>query len=116
MKSTYIISLFSILFLFSSCYTTHFTVGDGPIKDQGKQETYDKAKQMWLLWGLFVINDGNPNTPSDNNYMIKTKFTFGDILITSLTGGVFTIKSVKVKVKKVKASNSYLIMKRYSVC
>lgn len=92
---------FMVLSIFlSSCYVSHFTVGDGPVKERGKQQTYDKAKQMWLFWGLFKINDGQTATPSHGNYMIKTKFSFVDVLISALTAGIFSMKTVKVKVKK----------------
>lgn len=102
MKIQHFSIFLALSLLFSSCYTAHFTVGDGPIKDRGAQKTYDKAKQMWLFWGIVNINDGQTATPSDGNYMIKTKTKFIDGLITVLTGGIFTMKSVKTKVKKTK--------------
>ncbi len=100
MKTKALIALVSISLLFSSCYTAHFTVGDGPIKDKGPQKTYDKSKQMWLFWGLVNINDGQTATPSNGNYMIKTKTKFVDGLLTGITAGIFTMKTVKTKVKK----------------
>lgn len=100
MKIQYFSFLLAVSFLLSSCYTAHFTVGDGPVKDKGAQTTYDKGKQMWLFWGLININEGQTATPSNGNYMIKTKTTFVDAVITVITGGIFTMKTVKTKVKK----------------
>jgi hypothetical protein len=100
MKSKFIIGLFAMSMTLTSCYTSHFTVGDGPIKDKGAQKTYDKAKQMWLFWGLISINEGQTATPSDGNYMIKTKTKFIDGIVTGLTAGIFTMRTVKVKVKQ----------------
>lgn len=94
--------LFAALLLTSltSCYNAQFTVGDGTGSKSNKTETYDKSKQMWLFWGLVNINEGQASTPTDGNYVIKTKTNFGDGLLTALTAGIFTMKTVKIEVKK----------------
>jgi len=40
------------------------------------------------------------NTPSNGNCQVVTKFNFGDVLISGLTGGIVTTYTIKVKAKK----------------
>lgn len=83
----------------SSCMTTKTSVG--AFKEiEGNEYTYSKGKQLWLFWGLVPIGRTNVNTPGDGNCEVITKFNFGDVLISTLTGGVVTSYSIKVKAKK----------------
>jgi len=96
-----------VTFLLSSCMTTKTQVGQ--YKElQGKTYKYDKGKQFWIFWGLVPIGRTSVNTPSDGNCEIITKFKFGDFLISSLTGGLLTSYTIKVKAKRVNSSQSNL--------
>lgn len=83
----------------SSCMTTKTSVGAFK-ETEGKEYTYGKGKQLWIFWGLVPLGRTNVNTPGDGNCEIVTKFNFGDVLISSLTLGIVTSYTIKVKAKK----------------
>jgi hypothetical protein len=85
--------------LLTSCMTTRTPVGNY-VETEGKEYTYAKGKQFWVLWGIFPIGRTQVNTPSDGNCQVVTKYKFSDILISGLTGGIVTSYSIKVEVKK----------------
>lgn len=85
--------------LLPSCMTTKTSVGAYQEK-QGKEYTYAKGKQFWLFWGIMPLGRTNVNTPGDGDCEITTKFTFGDVLISGLTGGIVTAYSIRVKAKE----------------
>ena len=99
-------SLLTMLFLtiaistiFTSCLTTKTSVGAFK-ETPGVEYTYAKGKQVWLFWGLLPLGRTNVNTPGDGNCEIVTRFNFGDVLISGLTGGIVTSYTIKVKAKK----------------
>lgn len=67
---------------------------------QGSEYVYAKGKQVWLFWGLLPLGRTNVNTPSDGNCQVMTRFTFGDVLISFLTGGLVSTYTIKVKAKR----------------
>ncbi len=79
--------------------TTKTQVGEYK-EQQGKEYTYAKGKQMWLFWGIFSMGKTNVNTPADGNCEVVTKFTFGDVIIRTLTVGIVTTYTIKVHAKK----------------
>jgi hypothetical protein len=98
-KSTLLILILSISAFMSSCMTTKTSVGAFK-ETQGSEYTYAKGKQLWLFWGLMPLGRTNVNTPGDGNCEIITRFNFGDLLISSLTGGIVTSYTIKVQAKK----------------
>lgn len=98
-NSKAIIALVSVALLLGSCMTTKTSVGAYK-EQQGKEYTYAKGKQMWLFWGTIPLGRTNVNTPADGNCLVITRFNVGDALISSLTGGIVTSYSIKVKAKK----------------
>ena len=82
----------------TSCLTTKTNVGTYA-ESQGPVYTYAKGKQLWLFWGIIPVGRTNVDTPGNGNCQIVTKFTFGDALISVLTGGVVTSYMIKVKAK-----------------
>jgi hypothetical protein len=97
MKKITIISL--ALFVISSCMTTKTPVGK--FNEQvGKEYKYAKGKQLWLFWGILPLGRTNVNTPSDGNCMVITRFNFTDILVSSLTAGIITTQTIKIKAKR----------------
>ena len=79
--------------------TTSTTVGSYQ-EDEGRQYTYAKGKQLWLGFGLLPIGSVDVSTPVDGNCEVISKFTFGDFLITGLTGGLVSSRTIIVKDKK----------------
>lgn len=92
---------FAILLLFSSCMVTRTTIGDGPVGKQGKTEVYSKSKQFYLFWGFVKLGKGQPAIPEDKNIQVKTSFNVFDALVTTLTGGIFSMQTVKILIKEV---------------
>jgi hypothetical protein len=99
--STAKVLLFSI-FVFasvSSCMTTKTNVG-AYRETQGEEYTYAKGKQMWLFWGLIPLGRTSVSTPADGNCQVITRYNVGDAIISSLTGGIFTTHTIKIKAKR----------------
>ena len=83
----------------ASCMTTSTTVGSYN-EDPGKQYTYATGKQLWIGFGLLPIGKTTVATPADGNCEVISKFVFGDFLISSLTGGILTSRTIIIKDKK----------------
>ena len=92
------LAAFLTLFM-SSCMTTKTTVGDYK-QQQGQVYTYGKAKQAWLFWGLIRMGTTRTATPADGNCQVVTRYNFGDIIISWLTGGIIITHTIKVKAKR----------------
>jgi hypothetical protein len=67
---------------------------------QGEEYTYAKGKQMWLFWGLIPLGRTSVSTPADGNCQVITRYNVGDAIISSLTGGIFTTHTIKIKAKR----------------
>lgn len=98
MKKILFLTLSLSLFL-GSCMTTKTSVGTYR-ETQGEVYTYDKGKQMWLFWGTIPIGRTNVSTPTNGSCEVITKFRLTDALISTLTVGIVTSYSIKVKAKK----------------
>ena len=79
---------------------TRTTIGDGPVGSNGSTEVFSKSKQMYLFWGFVKLGSSQPVIPEDKNVQIKTSFNVVDAIVTSITGGIFSMQTVKVIVKK----------------
>ena len=94
------LALLALLSFFAaSCMTTKTPVGNYQAI-QGEEYTYAKGKQVWLFWGLLPAGRTNVNTPSDGDCEVVTRFNFGDFLITTITAGIVTTYSIKVRAKR----------------
>jgi hypothetical protein len=82
----------------TSCYTNRHTIGNGPYKNDEKVK-YSKAKDIYLFWGLAQIGQAAPRIPSSGNYMVRSRFSFGDMLISDFTLGIVGTRSVKIFIK-----------------
>jgi hypothetical protein len=98
-KFSLLLSILMLSFLLTSCLTTKTNVG-AYRETEGSEYVYAKGKQIWLFWGIMPLGRTSVNTPGDGNCQVITKFNFGDILISSLTGGLVTTYTIKVKAKK----------------
>lgn len=93
--------LFLVLaFVCQSCYTTRTSVGDYRIAtkvDKASSYTYSKTKQCYLLWGLIPLGHAQTAVPRDSHCEIRTGFGFVDFLVSIITGGIFSMQTIKVK-------------------
>jgi len=92
--------LFFVILSLNSCYVNRTTVGNGPIGKNDESVKYSKKKQMYLFWGLVAINQSQPALPVECGYQIKSSFNVIDAIISTLTGGIFSMRTVKVEVFK----------------
>ena len=94
-----LLSAIIISFTLTSCMTTKTSVG--AFKETwGTEYTYAKGKQFWLFWGIIPLGRTSVNTPGNGNCEVVTRFTFGDVLISALTGGIITSYTIKVEAKR----------------
>lgn len=82
-----------------SCMVTKTNVGQYR-ETEGNTYVYAKGKQLWAFWGILPIGYTNVSTPSSGNCQVMTKRTFGDILITTLTAGIISSYTIKIKAKR----------------
>ena len=99
MKKLTIIIFTLTTLLLSSCMSTKTSLRDYQ-SYANNSYTYAKGKQIYLFWGLIPMGHTNVSTPSDGVCQINTYRSFGDILISDLTGGLVTIQTIKVKAPK----------------
>tara|TARA_A200000159_G_C7290135_1_gene325360 strand:+ start:756 stop:1064 length:309 start_codon:yes stop_codon:yes gene_type:complete len=90
MKKLLIISL---LFLFTSCYTTRFVVGEGA---KGNNEI--RLKQTHLVNGLISFDIPEMKQIIEKeDYTIITKHSFIDLALNSFTFGIYSPTTVIIK-------------------
>lgn len=94
-----IILCFTILSL-DSCYVNRTTVGDGPVGKDGPTARYSHAKQLYLFWGAVSLGQSQPVIPQGCGFQVKSSFNFIDMLVSGLTGGIFSMRTVKILVYK----------------
>ena len=104
MKKLMLLLLLAVpMVLCQSCFTTRTSIGDYRIAtraDNSNAYTYSKAKQCYLVWGLIPLGHVNAAVPRDGHCEIRTGFGFADFLVSVLTGGIFSMQTVKVKAPK----------------
>ena len=102
-KFNYIRGFLVIIVAFSlvltSCMTTKTSVGEFR-EIEGRTYTYASGKQVWLFWGFLPLGRTNVNTPGHGNCQIITQYTFLDVLIGGLTGGLVTTYTIRVRAKR----------------
>ncbi len=98
-KPVRILLILAITFQSTACMTTKTSVGVYR-EIPGDTYTYAKGKQMWVFWGLIPLGRTSVNTPSDGNCEVITRYNFGDLLISGLTGGLFMSYTIKVVAKR----------------
>lgn len=93
-KLFFTISVISITFLMTSCYSLEHTVGTGAQGNTTKQQ-----KQWYALWGAVPINkvDSKKMAGDAQNYTIKSQHKFLDYIISGFTACVsITVQTVEV--------------------
>lgn len=54
---------------------------------------------MYLFWGLIPIGRTSVATPVNEPCQVRTSYRFVDALVSSITGGVFSMQTIKVMAK-----------------
>ena len=77
-----LLSLAAIVTVLPGCFTTHHTVGAGPMTGEETSEHH-----WYALWGLAPMGDAESSELAGNNqdYRVTTEFKFMDVLISSVT-------------------------------
>ncbi len=96
--------LLAIVISTTSCMTTRTSVGSFNVQ-QGQIYQYAKGKQCYLFWGLIPLGHTSVNTPGDGDCQVRTKFGFVDWLVSGITGGIFSMQSIRVYAKRPIAAN-----------
>jgi hypothetical protein len=98
MKRIALLALLSVLLL-SSCYVNRVTVGYGPQGAVLHDRTFSKVKSHYLFWGLLTLGDRQPELPPTGvGFQVKSGFTLGDGLVSIITGGIYSSRTVKILV------------------
>jgi len=90
--------LLSAIFL-NSCMTTRTPVHEFK-ESKGQVYKYSKAKQCYLFWGLIPLGRRTAATPINQPCEIRTSFRFIDAFVSVITGGIFSMQTIKVMAKR----------------
>jgi len=82
----FLVLIFGVLLLLTSCYTYRYNVGQGPQK--GIEVT---QKNHYLILGLVPISTSDPVKMAGDakDYEVKIQHTFVDGLLNSITMGIY---------------------------
>ena len=83
----------------SSCMVTKTSVGNYN-ENKGQAYAYSKDCQGYLFWGLLPVGKCKVETPTDQACQVRTRTTFVDGLISTITAGIYSRQTVQVMVKK----------------
>ncbi|BDD11040.1 hypothetical protein FUAX_34720 [Fulvitalea axinellae] len=80
--------------IMTSCYVSQFKVGSGP-----KLGVSASEKEHYLVFGLVKLNEVDSKSMAEGrrHYEITHQSTFGDGLLSVLTLGIYTPRTVNVK-------------------
>jgi hypothetical protein len=85
--------LITLMFAFTSCYTTQFVVGEG---SKGSNEI--RLKQTHLVNGLISFDIPEMKQIIEKeNYTIITKHSFIDLALNSFTFGIYTPTTIIIR-------------------
>ncbi len=99
MKKIHILLMTAVVAVLSSCYSTRTTVGDfNKLTDDGDTNVgiVSKTKQCYVIANLVPLSMKHAETPPSVNCQIVTKFNPLDMLVSTCTGGLFSMKTIKV--------------------
>ncbi|MCQ2280756.1 MAG: Bor family protein [Bacteroidales bacterium] len=94
-----LLTLLVLAFCGTSCMTTRTAVGNFT-ESNGEIYRYSKAKQCYLFWGLIPLGRTSAATPQEQPCQVRTSFNFWDALISGITGGIFSMQTIKVYAKR----------------
>ena len=99
MKVTKVIIMILVATMLSSCMTTRTSM-NGYKEESGKTYKYSQGKQCYLFWGLIPIGRTSVSTPEGEPCQVRTSFRFFDAICSSITGGFFSMQTIKVMAKQ----------------
>jgi len=107
MKKSVSIIISAIMALsLTSCLSTR-TNANGYAESLGQTYKYDKAKQYYLFWGLVPLGRAKAHTPEKRPFQVRTYYSFGDALVSSILGGLFEMQTIKVIAKRTPEDQDY---------
>ena len=92
------IVIFCVSILFSSCYCDKTYIGHWDYNDV-PVHVVSTHNPHCLMGAIVTHNDASKYIGDSEDYIIANKRTFGDLLITSLTFGIFSPTTTKYYVK-----------------
>lgn len=98
MKVTKVIVMILTVCLLSSCMTTRTSMNKYK-ETSGQTYKYSKGKQCYLFWGLVPIGRTSVSTPVGEPCQVRTSFRLFDAICSSITGGIFSMQTIKVMAK-----------------
>ena len=107
--------LFVALLSLNSCFVNRTTVGNGPVGKGHETATFSHQKQMYLLWGLVSIGQAQPKLPMDCGYQVRTSFNAIDAIVSTITGGIFSMRTQKVFVFRDSPCDPKIIKQEHQV-
>ena len=95
---SFFVVIFCVSILFSSCYCDktyigHWDYNDVPVHVASTHNSH------CLMGAIVTHNDASKYVGDSEDYIIANKRTFGDLLVTSLTLGIFSPTTTKYYVK-----------------
>ena len=85
--------------LLTGCYATQHVVGSGGTYAGNEIPNYDVKKKHWyLFWGAMPLDEVSAHQLADGatNYTVRETFSFGDLLIQGLTGGIAAPRTIRI--------------------
>ena len=99
MKITKAIIMILVATMLSSCMTTKTSMNKYK-ETPGQTYKYSKGKQCYLFWGLVPIGRPSVATPVGEPCQVRTSFRLFDAICSSITGGIFSMQTIKVVAKR----------------
>jgi len=98
-KINLLMGLVLTVFCLNSCMVTKTTFGSYK-QEKGQVYTYSQSRQGYLFWGLLPVGKCDVKTPENESCQVRTKFRFVDALVSTITGGIYSMQTIQVMKKK----------------
>lgn len=82
----------------SGCFATMHVVGEGGTYNGKSIPEYDVKKKKWFLFSAIPLDDVTVDQVAGDaqNYTVRETFTFGDIVLSALTFGIASPRTIRV--------------------
>ena len=95
----YTLAILSMGIYLTGCYATTHVVGSGGTYAGNDIQQYDLKKKKWyLLGGAIPLDDVSADKIAGDakNYTARETFSFGDLIISSLTSGIAAPRTIRI--------------------
>lgn len=100
MKKSVMLLILSVVFLLPSCMVTKTNVKNYADLE-GQEYYYAKGRHMYLFWGLLPVGKPAITQPVEiEPCQVRTSTEFVDGLVSTITGGIFSMQTVGVLAKR----------------